>query len=91
MIAKDFNAISLFTVDACNVYHSYIHTDIANIFGFLSVDKAVTMSITEVSVKPICITYWDSSYHTVSLKDCLSAVTNTLSSRKMMQLKDCSL
>ena len=91
MIAEDFNAVSLFTVDICNVNHRYIHTDITHIFGFLPIDKAVTTAVAEPSVKTICITYRDSGNQTVTLKIGLSAVTDAFTCRKLVYLKDCSL
>ena len=55
MVAKDLYAVTFLAVDACNIYHGDIHTDVAHILCLLAVDEAVAMTVAEMAVQTVGI------------------------------------
>ena len=43
--SEDDDRISFAAGDVCDVYHAHVHADVAHIFGFLTLHKAVSMPV----------------------------------------------
>ena len=55
VLAEDLYLVALLTGDVGNIDEGYVHTDITNVFGFLTVDEAVAVAIAQVTVQTIGI------------------------------------
>ena len=91
MLSEDFHRITFLAVDACHINHRHVHTDVAYIISFLTIDKTISMSIAESAVQAIGITDRNGCNHTILIKNGLATVTYTISRLHMVHLQDGSL
>lgn len=91
VITEDFHRITFLTVDTGNIYHGYVHTDISNILRFLSVDKTVTVAVSQMTVQTISIANRYCSYNTVVVYLSLTAVAYSISLRHVAHLQNSGL
>ena len=75
-------------VDASDIDHRYIHTDVAHIFRLLTIHQAESMAIAQVTVQAIGITDRDGGYDTVLIQDGLARITHALTSLDIVHLED---
>jgi len=59
VVAEDFYAVAFMTVDIRDVYHGYVHADVAYVWRLLSVDETVGVSVAQTPVEPVGIAYGD--------------------------------
>ena len=57
MLAEDLYLIALTTVDARDIDHRHIHTDIAHILRLLTIHQAIAMAVAQMAVQPVGISY----------------------------------
>ena len=88
LVAKDDHLVALFAVDTCDVNHANIHADVADIWGFLSIDQAVAMTVAQMTVESVGITDGYGSYAAVAIHKTLSAVANGLPRAHITYLKN---
>ena len=91
MLAEDFHAITFLAVDAGDIDHRHIHTDVAYIICLLTVDQTVGMAIAETAVQAISISDRNGSDDTVLIEDGLATVANTIARLHVVHLENGSL
>ena len=75
-VAEDDGLVAFLTVDACDINHTHVHADVADIRRFLTVDQTVAMTVAQVTVEPVCIAYGDGGDTAVALHKTLAALTD---------------
>jgi hypothetical protein len=88
VLAKNLYLISLMTWDIGDIDHGHVHTDIAYIFGFLTIYQTIAMTIAKVTVQTISIADRNSGNHTIALYLTFTAVAYCLTSWHMAHLKN---
>ena len=91
MLAEDLHLVALATIDACDINHRNIHTDITHILGLLTIHQTVAMTVAQVAVQAIGITDRYGSNHGVVVDLALATVADGIASRHVTHLKDSSL
>lgn len=87
IVAEDFNGITLLAVYIRNVYHRYIHADVAYIRRFLAVYQTITMPASKPTVKSVGITNRNCGNETVPCEYSLAAVAHGFVLRHSMNLQ----
>jgi hypothetical protein len=76
------------TGNVCNIYHTYIHADVSHIGSLLAINDAVSLSITEATIKSIGISYGYGSDTRRANKLTATAVAYCLSLGYIVYLKN---
>ena len=63
IVAENLYAISLVAINIRNVYHGYVHTDVAYILSLLPIDKTVAVTVAQMAVEPVGIAYRNGGNH----------------------------
>ena len=50
VVAEDFDTVAFLTVDASNVNHRYVHTDIADVLRLLPIHQTVAVAVAQMAV-----------------------------------------
>ena len=50
VVAEDLDTVAFLTVDASNVNHRYVHTDIADVLCLLTIHQTVAMAVAQMAV-----------------------------------------
>lgn len=87
--AEDFYAVAFLAVDVGNIYHRYVHADIANVWRFLAVYETVAVATTEVAVESVGITDRNGCYARVSFQNAALAVANGVFLADITDLENC--
>ena len=88
MLAEDLHLVALLTVNARDIDHGHIHTDIAYVLRLLAVYQAIAVAIAQVTVQAVGIAYGDGSNHGVMVYRALTAIAYCLSSLHLPHLED---
>ena len=88
VLAEDLYLIALLTRDIGDINQSYVHTDITNVFGLLTVYQAVAVAIAQVTVQTIGIANRNGGNDRIAIELALATVTNGLGLRHLAHLQD---
>ena len=50
VVAEDFNTITFLAIDASNVNHRYVHTDVADVLCLLTIHQTVAVAVAQMAV-----------------------------------------
>ena len=50
VVAEDFDTVTFLTIDASNVNHRYVHTDVANVLSLLTIHQTVAVAVAQMAV-----------------------------------------
>ena len=88
VVAEDFDTVAFLTIDAGDINHRYVHTDVTNIRCLLTIDQTIAVAVAQVAVQTVRITDWDGSNHTVVVDFTLTRVANGVASWYVAHLKN---
>ena len=50
VVAEDFNTVTFLAIDASNVNHRYVHTDVADVLCLLTIHQTVAVAVAQMAV-----------------------------------------
>ena len=50
VVAEDLNTVAFLTIDASNVNHRYVHTDVADVLCLLTIHQTVAVAVAQMAV-----------------------------------------
>ena len=50
VVAEDFDTVAFLTIDASNVNHRYVHTDVADVLCLLTIYQTIAVAVTQMAV-----------------------------------------
>ena len=50
VVAEDFNTVTFLAIDASNVNHRYVHTDVADVLCLLTIYQTVAVAVAQMAV-----------------------------------------
>ena len=50
VVAEDFDTVAFLAIDASNVNHRYVHTDVADVLCLLTIHQTVAVAVAQMAV-----------------------------------------
>ena len=50
LVAEDLDTVAFLTIDASNVNHRYVHTDVADVLRLLTIHQTVAVAVAQMAV-----------------------------------------
>ena len=91
MLAENLDAVALLTRNVCDINHGDIHTDIADIRCFLTINKTIAGATSQMARESIGIANRNGSNHGIAFQHALATIAHRFFLGHMAQLQNSGL
>ena len=88
VVAKDGDLVACLAVDTCDIYHAYVHADIAEIRGFLSIHEAIAIAVAKTTIESVGITNWNGCHTSWTVHEGLATIADGIACWHVANLKN---